>query len=326
MELEQILRLLKNAGFRNVAADAQYIYFEDPACILRSFATFAEYAWLALVCVTGLLLFGWAISMIRGAKNDIFTNIRNLALIFGIVSAAGPIINAIYGDDLFARGCKTVKVSTAQVQTLLDARNAKLSKHNADDLYEEFDIYDTGAIFDPNAQDNDAQIEPIYQTPDTQPVQGASAHANRPVRARESGRDVIYIYSNESQLRRSRGTRAWRNNNPGNIRPGGFTNSVGDIGRAGNFAVFPDEQTGMNAIVKLLKTDSYQNKTLRSAISAWAPPSDGNDTSAYQRSVAQAIGVSLDTPMRNLSDNQLARLAGEIRRIEGWKPGTETHE
>jgi len=329
MDLEQILRLLENAGFRNVAADAEYIYFEDPACILRSFATFAEYAWLALVCVTGLLLFGWAISMIRGAKNDIFTNMRNLVLIFGIVSAAGPIVNAVYGDDLFARGCKTVQVSATEVQKLLDARNEKLAGRNSDDLYEDFDIYDTGAA---QTEFDDTTIGDIDTTPGAPtepPAQGGDAQSdtgNRPRRAHASGNDVIYIYSNETKMRRSRGTRAWRNNNPGNIRPGRFTDGVGGIGHAGNFAVFPDEQTGMNAIVRLLKTDRYQSKTLRAAISAWAPPSDGNNTSAYQRRVAQATGVSLDTPMRNLSDAQLARLAQEIRRVEGWKPGAETRE
>jgi len=335
MNLEQILRLLNNAGFRNVSADAGYIYFEDPACILRSFATFAEYAWIALVCVTGLLLFGWAISMIRGAKNDIFTNMRNLVLIFGIVSAAGPIINVIYGDDLFARGCKTIRVSTAEVQSLLDARNAKLAKHNSDDLYEEFDISDTGAPIIPDDAENtitpDGQIQidsegqiELISNPAESPAQ--PDNANRPTRAHAAGNDVIYIFTNESKLRRSRGTRAWRNNNPGNIRPGRFTNSVGGIGQAGNFAVFPDEQTGMTAIIRLLKTENYQNKTLAGAISAWAPPSDGNNTSAYQRRIAQATGVSLDTPMRNLSDSQLARLAQEIRRVEDWKPGAETRE
>ena len=150
MDQAQILRLMENAGFRvyEVSPDGQFINIEDPACVLRAFATFAEYAWLALVCVTGLLLFGWAISMIRGAKNDIFTNLRNLILIFGITAAAGPIINVVYGDDLFARGCKSVQVSVADVQSLLDARNAQLSKRS-DDLYEEFDIYDTGAILAP---------------------------------------------------------------------------------------------------------------------------------------------------------------------------------
>lgn len=149
MELEHILRLMQNAGFRVLGADSEFVYIEDPTCILRAFATFAEYAWIALVCVTGLLLFGWAISMIRGAKNDIFTNMRNLILIFGIMAVAGPIINLIYGDDLFARGCETISVSVPAVQKLLDAKNAKLSGRNPDDLYENWDIYDTGGATDP---------------------------------------------------------------------------------------------------------------------------------------------------------------------------------
>lgn len=325
MDLQHILRLLENAGFRNIqyAPGADIISFEDPACILRSFATFAEYAWIALVCVTGLLLFGWAISMIRGAKNDIFTNMRNLVLIFGIVSAAGPIINLIYGDDLFARGCKTVEVSMAEVQQMLDARNAKLSKWNQDDLYEDFDIYDTGATI-PNGDETTPPESP--STPDNNTPPPAGNAGDRAVKAHASGNDVVYTYTDESQKRRSRGTRAWRNNNPGNIRPGRFTQGAGGIGQAGNFAVFPDEQTGMDAIIKLLKTESYQNKTLAGAISAWAPPSDGNNTSAYQQRVAQAVGTSLDTPMRNLSDAQLARVASEIRRVEGWQQGRETRE
>ena len=51
MDIEQILRLMQNAGFRVHGADAQFIYIEDPACVLRAFATFAEYAWLAAVWV-----------------------------------------------------------------------------------------------------------------------------------------------------------------------------------------------------------------------------------------------------------------------------------
>ncbi|MDE5615897.1 MAG: hypothetical protein K2I81_03645 [Alphaproteobacteria bacterium] len=320
MDLQNILRLLQNAGFRNIqyAPGSQIISFEDPACILRSFATFAEYAWIALVCVTGLLLFGWAISMIRGAKNDIFTNLRNLILIFGIVSVVGPIINVVYGDDLFARGCKTVQVSVGEVQKLLDARNAKMSSRH-DDLYEDFDIYDTGATIT-----EDEQTTPP-PPPDLEP-QPDPGNSTRAISAHASGNDVIYVYQDQSRTRRTDGTRAWRNNNPGNIRPGKFTNSAGGIGQANNYAVFPDEQTGMDAIIKLLKTNSYQSKTLAGAISAWAPPSDGNNTSAYQRSVANAVGVPLDTPMRNLNDAQLSRLANEIRRVEGWQIGRETRE
>ncbi len=128
-----------------MGADGSFIYLEDPSCILRSFMTFAEYAWIIIVFITGILLFGWAISMIRGAKNDIFTNLRNLVLIFGVLAAAGPIINMIYGDDLFKRGCRTIKVELSEVNRLLDARKLKLSTRDQYDLYEEFDIYDSGA-------------------------------------------------------------------------------------------------------------------------------------------------------------------------------------
>jgi hypothetical protein len=37
-----ILRLLENSGFYNVRADAEYVYMEDPSCILRGFETFLE--------------------------------------------------------------------------------------------------------------------------------------------------------------------------------------------------------------------------------------------------------------------------------------------
>ncbi len=320
MDTEQILRLMQNAGFRVHGADAQFIYIEDPACVLRAFATFAEYAWLAVVGATGLLLFGWAISMIRGAKNDIFTNLRNLILILGIVSAAGPIINVIFGDDLFRRGCSTAEISIADVQEMLAARNTRLARQS-DDLYEEFDIYDTGVIAAPdNAPASNEEAESTVNTPEQNSV------ASHPIRAHESGRDVVYTYTNQSQTRRSSGTRAWRNNNPGNIRPGRFTDSAGSIGRAGGFAAFPDEQTGMDAIILLLKTPRYQAKTLAQAISAWAPPSDGNNTSSYQQQVSNETGVALSTPLHSLDDSQLWQVARVIRRIEGWTAGRETQE
>lgn len=320
MDIEQILRLMQNAGFRVHGADAQFIYIEDPACVLRAFATFAEYAWLAVAGVTGLLLFGWAISMIRGAKNDIFTNLRNLILILGIVSAAGPIINVIFGDDLFRRGCSTAEISIADVQEMLAARNTRLARQS-DDLYEEFDIYDTGVIAAPdNAPVSNEEAESTVNMPEQNSV------ASHPIRAHESGRDVVYTYTNQSQTRRSSGTRAWRNNNPGNIRPGRFTDSAGSIGRAGGFAAFPDEQTGMDAIILLLKTPRYQAKTLAQAISAWAPPSDGNNTSSYQQQVSNETGVALSTPLHSLNDSQLWQVARVIRRIEGWTAGRETQE
>lgn len=145
MNTDTIIRLLTNSGFHNVRVDPDFVYMEDPSCILRSFETFAHYAWVAIMILTGLMLTGWAISMIRGAKNDFFTNLRNLIIIFGVLSIAKPIMNLIYGGDLFARGCHTISVPMAEMNRLLDARNSKLKSRNEYDLYEDFDIYDSGA-------------------------------------------------------------------------------------------------------------------------------------------------------------------------------------
>ena len=127
MNTEIIKQLLANSGINVIGSDSVSVYIEDPSCILRGFETFIEYAWIIITTITGVLLFGWAISMIRGAKNDIFTNLRNLLIMFATLSMVIPIVNVIWGDDLFARGCKTIAVSIDDVNTLLDARNRKLS-------------------------------------------------------------------------------------------------------------------------------------------------------------------------------------------------------
>ena len=116
---------------------------EDPSCILRSFETFAEYAWVIISVFTGLMLTGWAISMIRGAKNDIFNNLKNLILLFGTLSALGLIINLLYGNDIFAQGCKTIRAPISELNELLETRNNRLG---TDELYERLDVYDTGPI------------------------------------------------------------------------------------------------------------------------------------------------------------------------------------
>ena len=125
-----------------IGTDNSSVYIEDPSCILRGFETFIEYAWVIITAVTGVLLFGWAISMIRGAKNDIFTNLRNLIIMFATLSCVIPIVNMIWGDDLFAAGCKTIAVSMDDLNTLLDARNAKLGDINDDVATQQITITD----------------------------------------------------------------------------------------------------------------------------------------------------------------------------------------
>ncbi|HIS70633.1 MAG TPA: hypothetical protein IAD02_01440 [Candidatus Enterousia intestinigallinarum] len=351
MNTDTILRLLQNSGFHILGADGTYLYLEDPSCILRSFETFIEYAWIVIVCITGLLLFGWAISMIRGAKNDIFTNLRNLLIMFGTLSAAVPIVNMIWGDDLFARGCRTIRVSIDELNTVLDAQNLELSKYEEFRLYENIDIYDSGAMRDATYADaplaapsvapelNDVTVsgdtntirtpgdgtpreigESAGSTPAASRTRPARTSARRPARATAAARDVVYTNADGTQYRHTGGSRAWRNNNPGNIRYSEFARRVGAIGEAGGFAVFPDEETGMRAIGQLLRSDSYNRLTVAGAISRYAPPSE-NNTAAYHRRIQELTGLSINRRMSELNDAELARVVGAIRQIEGWQVG-----
>ncbi len=96
--------------------------------------------------------------------------------------------------------------------------------------------------------------------------------------------------------------RGIRNNNPGNIMSGGFTNSRGASGDDGRFARFETPQQGIKAVGDLL--DVYERKhgldTVQGIINRWAPPSE-NDTRSYINQVAQAVGAAPDEKL-DLSD------------------------
>ena len=165
MNASEIRRLLENSGVRVLDADLTSVSIEDPSCILRGFETFINYAWIIIVAVTAFLLLGWAISLIRGAKNDIVKNMRSLFLIFAALSLVKPILNTIYQGDLFGVGCKTITVPIADLNTLLEARHSRLSGRSGE-LYEDIDIQDTGVPIPVQSSDDDpGEIVPIYYRP-----------------------------------------------------------------------------------------------------------------------------------------------------------------
>jgi hypothetical protein len=132
---------------------------------------------------------------------------------------------------------------------------------------------------------------------------------------------VIIVCEDGSEDHRSGGTRAWRNNNPGNIRSGRFADDQGSLGEAGGFAVFENETTGQTALTNLLRTDNYQNLSVSGAIARYAPPTE-NNTAAYQEAVRRATGLDPDAMMNTLTDAQLQSVANAIRQHEGWREGT----
>lgn len=145
------------------------------------------------------------------------------------------------------------------------------------------------------------------------------------ISARGEGRfDVVIVYSDgestHEQLRTG-GTRAWRNNNPGNLRPGRFSTSQGAIGDAGGFAVFGDAGTGGSAQGALLSGPTYSGLSLDAAIARYAPSTE-NNTARYQQFVRQATGLSGDVKMGDLTPAQMHAVTSAMRRHEGWREGS----
>lgn len=140
------------------------------------------------------------------------------------------------------------------------------------------------------------------------------------VNAVAEGRNVVYTYSDSTKVRHSGGTRAWRNNNPGNLRDSELVRDAGAVGCAGGFAVFPDYETGRRAIVRLLLSDAYRDMSISSAICKYAPPSE-NDTEKYKRDIVRMTGISGKRNIADLNPDELERVIDTICVLEGWLEG-----
>lgn len=112
------------------------------------------------------------------------------------------------------------------------------------------------------------------------------------------------------------GDRATRNNNPGNIEAGKYTDSMGAIGSDGRFAVFGSRLTGTRAQAGLIFGKNYRNLTLRQAIEKYAPAFE-NNPAAYAAAVAAAAGVSLDTKMKDIPEDKQAAVVAGMQAVEG---------
>jgi N-acetyl-anhydromuramyl-L-alanine amidase AmpD len=139
------------------------------------------------------------------------------------------------------------------------------------------------------------------------------------------GGKTYVIYADAVQ---SGGVWAWVNRNPGNITKSKEAEKYGAFPGKGNggFAIFPDETTGFSAIISFL--EARKEKTIAQMMAVYAPPDDGknpmlkgNDPVAYARAIAKRLGVSVETKVTDLSDEQLSVFASEIQRIETGPKG-----
>jgi len=131
---------------------------------------------------------------------------------------------------------------------------------------------------------------------------------------------------NDARLRWPRGI---RNNNPGNIeRDGTRWQGMSAVQTDARFVVFSESRWGIRAIARVLIT--YQDKrrakdgsrinSVRKFIARWAPPAE-NNTDAYARAVANALGVGVDDPDIDVYDyDTMFGLVASIIRFENGSP------
>lgn len=94
--------------------------------------------------------------------------------------------------------------------------------------------------------------------------------------------------------------RSIRTNNPGAINFGPFAQKYGATGSDGRLAIFPDVETGRNAMSGLL--DTYERKhglnSVAGILGRWAPRGvDNNSTDLYIKTVASKLGVDPNAPL-----------------------------
>jgi len=133
----------------------------------------------------------------------------------------------------------------------------------------------------------------------------------------ESGpkESVIYIDDSGKRFQYSGGDRNWRNNNPGNLKPGDVSKRNGQIGSAGGFAVFPDAETGHVALLDSLK-NAHGNKDLSQMIGVFAPKFE-NNTARYLRFLRKRSGVKDNKKIKDFTSSEFELLWQAIESMEG---------
>lgn len=122
--------------------------------------------------------------------------------------------------------------------------------------------------------------------------------------------------------------RAVRNNNPGNIRVGAHWQGLMDRAHMNadqaaetDFCVFENPVAGFRAMATIFHTYNTKDgiKTLRGAISRWAPPTE-NNTGAYLNDVCNACQHGPDDPYPFNVPAAMQTLchAVSIHEVGGW--------
>lgn len=114
--------------------------------------------------------------------------------------------------------------------------------------------------------------------------------------------------------------RGIRNHNPGNLRHGAKWQGRRADQTDAAFVQFVSPEYGIRALAKVLLTyyAGYELDTVTEIIGRWAPPNE-NDTGAYVRAVAKAIGVGVNDPLIVAQRHVMAPLVKAIIQHENGR-------
>lgn len=130
---------------------------------------------------------------------------------------------------------------------------------------------------------------------------------------------VVYTDEHGRYFRHFGGTVAWRNHNPGNIDSGKISKRHNQIGAVNDFAVFPDYQSGHDALIDLIKT-RYWNSSIPEMMEYYAPKTE-NNTKSYIKFLQKMTGVTDDTKIKHFTEIQFKKLWQGIEKLESYKAG-----
>jgi hypothetical protein len=138
---------------------------------------------------------------------------------------------------------------------------------------------------------------------------------------------VQYIDEEGNMTIRSRGTRAWRNNNPGNLISNSYTRSKNrngrTIGKAGggpkeSFAVYPDYESGHRALIDMLGGKTWGKKTLERASKDYTPGDP-----EHIKNIEKMTGLERNRKINSLNKKEFEAYWKAFETIEKWEVGRE---
>ncbi len=189
-----------------------------------------------------------------------------------------------------------------------------------------------GAVLARQPQTGTPQPEnsaPQPQNNAPQPLEAgtATAEREREVEAIKVGGIDYVLY--QTKVRRGGGSSAWLANNPGNLD---YTADTVEwhcyedkklVWGDHRFAIFQDESMGFAAVRAFLRRyQTIRNITLMMNLFAPAGDKENNPTQ-YSEKIAKHIGppVTVNTLVKDLTDDQIQLFAEAIQEQEGWTPG-----